>query len=106
MENKKVYAMKFSKIYPLLIQKAERKNRSKDEVNEIIYWLTENDVDYETFFGNAPHINPDMALIKGKICGISIESIEEPLMRKIRCLDKMIDELAKGKSMDKILNRQ
>ena len=73
MENKKVYAMKFSKIYPLLIQKAERKN---------------------------------MALIKGKICGISIESIEEPLMRKIRCLDKMIDELAKGKSMDKILNRQ
>lgn len=58
------------------------------------------------FFGNAPHINPDMALIKGKICGISIESIEEPLMRKIRCLDKMIDELAKGKSMDKILNRQ
>ena len=117
MENKKVYAMKFSKIYPLLIQKAERKNRSKDEVNEIIYWLTgydkkglenqlENDVDYETFFGNAPHINPDMALIKGKICGISIESIEEPLMRKIRCLYKMIDELAKGKSMDKILNRQ
>ena len=117
MENKKVYAMKFSKIYPLLIQKAERKNRSKDEVDEIIYWLTgydkkglenqlENDVDYETFFGNAPHINPDMARIKGTICGIGIESIEEPLMRKIRCLDKMIDELAKGKSMDKILNRQ
>ena len=95
---------------------AERKKRTKQEVNEIIYWLTgydeknlveqlQSDVDYETFFNNAPCINPNCSLIKGKICGIAVETIEDPLIQKARYLDKLIDELAKGKPMEKILRK-
>lgn len=97
MENQKVYAMKLSKIYPLLVSKAERKNRTKKEVDEIIFWLTgydeaglekqlSNDVDYGTFFREAPCINPNCVLIKGAICGCRVEEIKEPLMQKIRYL--------------------
>lgn len=110
----KVYAMKFSKIYPLLVQKAERKGRTKQEVDEIICWLTgydragierqlDRDVDYQTFFEEAPQMNPNCSKIKGVICGVRVEEIEEPLMQKIRYLDKLVDELAKGKAMEKIL---
>ena len=110
----RVFSMAFSKIYSLYVQKAERKSRSQDEVIQIICWLTgyssdglakqagsENDL--ATFFGEAPEINPNVSLIKGVVCGVRVEEIEDPLMRKIRYLDKLIDELAKGKSMDKIL---
>ena len=106
--------MKFSKIYPLLVQKAERKGRTKQEVDEIICWLTgydragierqlDRDVDYQTFFEEAPQMNPNCSKIKGVICGVRVEEIEEPLMQKIRYLDKLVDELAKGKAMEKIL---
>ena len=116
MENNKVFAMKFSKIYPLLVQKAERKNRTKQEVDEVIFWLTgydekglgqqlKNDVDYETFFKQAPCMNPNRSLIKGTVCGVRVETIEDPMMRNIRCLDKLIDELAKGKAIEKILRK-
>lgn len=114
MEKQKVFAMKFSKIYALLVQKAERKNRTKEEVDEIIYWLTgydesgiekqiSDDVDYETFFMGAPCMNPNCSKIKGFICGVRVEEIKDPLMQKIRYLDKLVDELAKGKAMNKIL---
>lgn len=114
MENNKVFAMKLAKIYPLLVQKAERKNRTKQEVDEIIYWLTgydekglerqlQNDVDYKTFFEQAPCINPNCEKIKGTVCGVRVEDIEDPMMKLIRYLDKLIDELAKGKAMEKIL---
>jgi len=106
--------MKFSTIYPLYIQKAERKGRTKEEVDEIIYWLTGydeeslqrqifNEVDLETFFAQAPAFNPNASLIKGVICGYRVEEIEDELMRKVRYLDKLIDELAKGRPMEKIL---
>ena len=114
MENNKVFAMSFSKIYPLLVQKAERKNRTKEEVDEIIRWLTgysqealeglsAEDISYGDFFRNAPALNEKRKLIKGVICGVRVEDITEPLMQEIRYLDKLIDELAKGKKMDKIL---
>jgi len=114
MESNKVFAMKFPKIYSMLVLKAEKKNRTKQEVDEIIYWLTGYDksglekqlrenVDYGTFFSEAPHMNPNCARIRGTICGVRVEEIEDPLMQKIRYLDKLIDELAKGKKMDKIL---
>ena len=114
MDQKKVYAMPFSKVYPLLVAKAERKGRTQAEVDEIIAWLTgytrerldsqlANNVDYETFFTEAPMLNPLRKLIKGVVCGIRVEEISEPLMQEIRYLDKLIDELAKGKAMDKIL---
>ncbi len=110
----KVYEMKFSKIYPLLVQKAERKGRTKQEVDEIICWLTgydragierqlDRDADYQTFFEEAPQMNPNCSKIKGAVCGVRVEEIEEPLMQKIRYLDKLVDELAKGKAMEKIL---
>ena len=113
-DNEKVYIMKFSKIYPLLLNKAVRKNRTKDEVDEIISWLTGydreelkqlecSDVSYGDFFRNAPSLNENRKLIKGVICGVRIEDIKDPLMQEIRYLDKLIDELAKGKSMEKIL---
>lgn len=116
MEKNKVFSMKFSKVYPLLVQKAERKNRTKEEVDEIICWLTgyndqsikdqlRNNVDYETFFAQAPAMNPKCAMIKGVVCGARVEEIDDPLMQKIRYLDKLVDELAKGKSMEKILRR-
>lgn len=114
MDNSKIYAMKLSKVYAALVQKAERKNRTKQEVDRIICWLTgydesglllqlQSDVDYGTFFAQAPCMNPKCALIKGVVCGVRVEAIEDPLMRHIRYLDKLIDELAKGKPMEKIL---
>ena len=116
MDNQKVFSMNFSKIYPLYIQKAEKKNRTKEEVDEVIFWLTgynkeelkdqiEKGVDLKTFFLYSPGINPNAALIKGVICGVRVEEIPDPLMQKIRYLDKLIDELAKGKPMEKILRK-
>lgn len=112
----KVFAIKFSGLYPLYIKKAESKGRSKDEVDQVICWLTgyspkglqqqigsENDL--ETFFAQAPKFNPNASLIKGVVCGIRVEDVEHPLMQKIRYLDKLIDELAKGKALDKILRK-
>ena len=114
MNNDKVYQMSFSKIYSLLVNKALKKGRQKEEVDEIICWLTgyshdeidamtENPITYVAFFENAPNMNPNRKLIKGTVCGIRVEEIEEPLMQEIRYLDKLIDELARGKAMDKIL---
>ncbi len=114
MENEKVYLMSFAKIYPLLVNKAVRKGRTVNEVNEVICWLTgysveeiekaiSNAVSYKDFFQNAPELNPNRKLIKGLICGVRIEDIEEPLMQEIRYLDKLIEELAKGRKMEKIL---
>jgi hypothetical protein len=116
MRKNQIFAMKFAKVYPLYVQKAERKNHSKEEVDEIICWLTgydqaglqqqiDRENDLETFFAQAPGIHPNSALIKGVVCGVRVEEIEDPLMRKIRYLDKLIDELAKGKAMEKILRR-
>ena len=110
----RVFTMAFSKVYPLYVQKAERKNRTKDEVDQIICWLTgytraglkhqiERDVDFEDFFDQAPAIHPNSSLIKGVVCGVRVEEIENPLMQKIRYLDKLIDELAKGKALEKIM---
>ena len=114
MPDHKIFSMAFSKIYSLYIQKAERKKRTEEEVTEIICWLTgynsdglakqvggENDL--ATFFAEAPTINPNASLITGVVCGVRVEEVEDPLMRKIRYLDKLIDELAKGKSMENIL---
>lgn len=109
--------MSFSAVYPHYITKAEKKGRTKLEVDEIIRWLTgytqgeldsqlENETDFETFFAEAPKLNPSRNLIKGVICGVRVENIEEPTMREIRYLDKLIDELAKGKTMEKILRKQ
>lgn len=116
MTNEKVYQMNIAKVYPLLVNKAVRKERTQEEVDEIIRWLTgysqdkliqsiEQEVTYGDFFRNAPHLNENRRLIKGKICGIKVEEIEEPLMQEIRYLDKLIDELAKGKAMEKILRK-
>lgn len=106
--------MSFADIYPLYVKKAEKKGRTETEVNEIIRWLTgysqealeaqlEKRIDFETFIAEAPQLNPARALIKGMICGVRLENIEEPTMREIRYLDKLIDELARGKAMEKIL---
>lgn len=114
MPKHSIFKTAFAKIYPLYIQKAERKNRTKAEVDQIILWLTGYDQaglqqqidsgnDLETFFAQAPRINPQVSLIKGVVCGVRIEEIDDPLMKNIRYLDKLIDELAKGKSMEKIL---
>jgi hypothetical protein len=111
-----VFGMKFAKVYPLYVQKAERKNRTKEEVDQIICWLTgydqaglqrqiEQENDLETFFAQSPAIHPNSPLIKGVVCGVRVEEIEDPLMQKIRYLDKLIDELAKGKTMEKILRQ-
>ena len=116
MDKNRVFAMKFAKVYPMYVQKAERKNRTKEEVNQIICWLTgydqaglhrqiEQESDFETFFAQAPRMHPNSALIKGVICGIRVEEIKDPLMQKLRYLDKLIDELAKGKKMEKILRQ-
>ena len=112
--NNRVFGMKFANIYPLYVQKAERKNRTREEVDQIIFWLTgynqaelqqqiKQGNDLKTFFAQAPAINPNSSLIKGVVCGVRVEEIEHPLMQKIRYLDKLIDELAKGKAMEKIL---
>lgn len=114
MPTHRIFAMRFSDVYPLYIKKAERKNRTKNEVDQIICWLTGYDRaslqkqikqgnDFETFFAQAPALNPKRALITGVVCGVRVEEIEDPLMQKIRWLDKLIDELAKGKTMEKIL---
>jgi hypothetical protein len=114
MTKHRIFATKFAGAYPLYVQKAERKNRSKEEVDQIICWLTgynqaglqqqiEQENDFETFFAQAPVIHPNRSLIKGVVCGVRVEEIEDPLMQKIRYLDKLIDELAKGKAMNKIM---
>lgn len=111
-----IFTMNFAKVYPLLVQKAERKGRTQAEVNEIICWLTgydaeglkaqiEKGVDISTFYTEAPCMNPNRDLIKGVVCGIRVENVEDPLMKKIRQLDKLVDELAKGKEMEKILRK-
>lgn len=114
--NHKIYTMPFAKIYPMLIAKAERKGRTKDEVLQITTWLTgyspeaieahmQSEINYGDFFLEAPQLNPDRKLITGKVCGVAVEHIEEPLMQEIRYLDKLVDELAKGKAMDKIIRK-
>jgi hypothetical protein len=114
MDKHRVFAMKFANLYPLYVKKAERKNRTKDEVDQVICWLTgytpaglqrqiKQETDLETFFAQAPVIHPNSALIKGVVCGVRVEDVEDPLMQKIRYLDKLVDELAKGKAMEKIL---
>jgi hypothetical protein len=114
MPKHNIFKTAFAKVYPLYIQKAERKNRTKEEVDQIIFWLTGYDAaelqqqiiqenDFETFFAQAPRLNPNSSLIKGVVCGVRVEEVEDPLMQKIRFLDKLIDELAKGKPMEKIL---
>lgn len=114
MNNTRVYKMSFAGVYPHYLAKAEKKGRTKDEVDQIIFWLTgydrqrfhqllDNKTDFETFFAQAPQINPNVSKITGVICGYRVEEIEDPLMQKIRYLDKLIDELAKGKAMEKIL---
>lgn len=116
MDNEKVYNMPLAKVYPLLVAKAERKGHTKAEVDKITCWLTgysgealqeliTGDISYGDFFLQAPNPNPNRSLIKGVICGVRVENIEEPLMREIRYLDKLVDELAKRKSMDKILRK-
>lgn len=112
----RIFTMPFAKVYPMYVQKAERKDRTKEEVDRIIRWLTgydqeglerqiEQENDFETFFARAPAMNPNTSLIKGVVCGIRVEEIEDPLMQKIRYLDKLIDELARGKAMEKILRQ-
>ena len=114
MTNEKVFAMSFAKVYPMLIAKAERKGRSRDEVLAVTAWLTgytneqleqrlESDITYGDFFRNAPALNPARKLIKGSVCGVKVETIQDPLMQEIRYLDKLVDELAKGKPMEKIM---
>ena len=114
MENEKVYRMSFSKVYPLLVGKALKKGRTKEEVDQVFRWFTgygqpeldgmlEKEVAYGDFFRNAPKLNENRVLIKGVVCGVRVEEVEEPLMREIRYLDKLIDELAKGKPMEKVL---
>ncbi|MCB0686533.1 MAG: DUF2200 domain-containing protein [Saprospiraceae bacterium] len=116
MKNTRVFKMSFASVYPHYVQKAEKKGRTKEEVHEIIYWLTgydekslqtqiDNKVDLENFFADAPEFNPNAGKITGVICGYRVEEIEDELMQKIRYMDKLIDELAKGKTMDKILRK-
>jgi hypothetical protein len=116
MAQHRIYSTPFAKIYPLYVQKAERKQRTKEEVDQVICWLTgydrvgleqqiEQQNDLETFFAEVPAVHPNSSLIKGVVCGVRVEDVEEPLMRKIRYLDKLIDELAKGKAMEKILRK-
>lgn len=110
----RIFTMKFARVYPLYVQKAERKGRTKEEVDKIISWLTgytgktlqqqiSQEVDFETFFAKAPAIHPNSSRITGVVCGVRVEEVKDPLMKKIRQLDKLIDELAKGKALEKIL---
>lgn len=116
MNNTKIFKTSFASIYPFYLQKAEKKGRTKAEVDAIIFWLTgydekslqrqiDQNVDFETFFTKAPKINPNVSKITGVICGYRVEEIEDELMQKIRYLDKLVDELAKGKTMEKILRK-
>jgi hypothetical protein len=117
MTKHRIYTMSFARVYPLYVAKAERKGRTKAEVDQVISWLTgygqkeldahlKKQTDFETFFAKAAKINPLRALIKGVVCGVRVEEIKEPTMREIRYLDKLVDELAKGKAMDKILRKE
>ena len=117
MARHRIYMTSFASVYPLYVAKAEKKGRTKAEVDQIISWLTgygqkdlkaqlERQTDFETFFAKAPKINPSRILIKGVVCGVRVEDIKEPTMREIRYLDKLIDELAQGKAMDKILRKK
>lgn len=117
MDNEKIYGMDFAKIYQLLLNKALKKGRTKEETDEVIRWLTgysqkqldqmlKQQLTYARFFHQAPLLDEKRELVRGVVCGVRVENIEDPLMRAIRCLDKLVDELAKGKSMDKILNRK
>lgn len=114
MDSAKVYAMPFAKVYGLLVQKAERKGRTRDEVDEVTCWLTgydregiarqlERGVDYGTFFSEAPAYNPASVLVRGTVCGVRVEDVADPFMRRVRQLDKLVDELAKGRPMEKVL---
>jgi hypothetical protein len=114
MARHRIFTTPFARVYPMYVQKAERKNRSKEEVDQLICWLTgydrkglreqiEREADFETFFDEAPALNPNASLIRGTVCGVRIEDIDDPLMKKIRYLDKLVDELAKGKAVEKIL---
>lgn len=116
MNNTRIFKMPFASVYPLYVQKVEKKGRTKAEVDMIIYWLTgydeqtlqqqiDRNTDFETFFANAPQINPDVSKITGVICGYRVEEIEDKLMQQIRYLDKLVDELAKGKTIGKILRK-
>lgn len=116
MSTHPIFKMAFAKVYPLYVQKAVRKNRTKEEVNEVIRWLTGYDQaglerqiaqghDFEAFFAQAPAMNPNTSLITGVVCGVRVEAVDDPLMQRIRYLDKLIDELAKGKKMEKILRQ-
>jgi hypothetical protein len=116
MSGHPVFSMSFAKIYPLLVQKAERKGRTQAEVDEVVFWLTgydaeglksqlDKNVDLATFYAEAPRMHPNRDLIKGVVCGVRVETIEDPLMKQIRQLDKLVDELAKGKPMEKILRK-
>lgn len=116
MDNLRVYKMSFASVYPHYITKVERKGRTRTELDEVIFWLTgydqqalqeiiDNKTDFKTFFARAPRLNPNVSKITGVICGYRVEDIEDPLMQKVRYLDKLVDELAKGKSMDKILRK-
>ncbi len=114
VENEKLYGMPFAKLYPMLVAKAEKKGRTKENVDDVTCWLTgynretvnallNSDITYGDFFRQAPELNPKRRLIKGVVCGVRVEDIAEPLMQEIRYLDKLVDELAKGKPMEKIL---
>ena len=114
MKPHRIFAMPFASVYPLYVQKAERKGRERREVDQVICWLTgyspealagqiDRQADFETFFAEAPGLNPNAAKISGVVCGVRVEEIEDPLMRKVRYLDKLVDELAKGRPMEKIL---
>lgn len=116
MPGQSIFTTAFAKVYPLYVQKAERKSRTKEEVDQIICWLTgyssaelvqqiEKGKDFESFFAEAPALHPNRTLIKGLVCGVRVEEIDDPLMQNIRYLDKLIDELAKGKAIDKILRQ-
>lgn len=116
MTKHRIYTISFARVYPMYVSKAEKKGRTKTEVDEIIRWLTgysqkkleaqlKKEADVETFFAEAPQLNPSRALIKGVVCGVRVEDVAEPMMREIRYLDKLIDELAKGKAMEKILRK-
>ena len=117
MKKHPIYTMSFAKVYPHYLAKVEKKGRNQAEVDEIIRWLTgytqkalekqlKNETDFESFFAQAPKLNPSRSLIKGVVCGVRVENVEEPTMREIRYLDKLVDELAKGKAMEKILRKQ
>ena len=116
MSEHRIFSTKFASVYPLYVQKAERKGRTKAEVDRVIRWLTgyneaqlqqqlQREADFKTFFAEAPSLHPNSSLIKGVVCGVRVEEVEDPLMRKIRYLDKLVDELAKGKALEKVLRQ-